>query len=126
MSSELAHRLSAYVIAFGVLFTAIAVFAAGMSVAWSVGVGGAVATANWYLLKWIVTRVVDGGTTGKGGFLALLFTKMGALMGGVYALLALGVVSPLPFALGMSALVAGLLTGSFLFIIGQGSMESEH
>lgn len=126
MSSDIAHRLSAYVIALGVLFTLVAVFIADAHSAWSTGVGAAVAVANWYLLKWIVTRVIDGGTTSKGGFIALLFLKMGGLMGGVYALLATHTVSPLPFTLGMSALVGGLLIGSLLYVIGASPVESEH
>ena len=126
MPTEAAHRLSAYVITLGVIFTAVGAYVGGMQTAWSTGIGAALAVANWYLLKWIVTRVVEGTTSRKGSFLALLFVKLGAFMLAVYALIALHIVTPLPFTLGLSALVVGLLLGSFVYIIGSSSMESEH
>ena len=126
MPTEAAHRLSAYVITLAVIFTAIGAYVGGLQTAWSTGVGGAMAIANWYLLKWIVTREVEGTVTNRGGFLFLLFMKLGAFMFAVYALIAMHVVMPLPFTLGLSALVGGLLMGSFLYVIGSPSMESEH
>ena len=74
-----------------------------------------VGLANWYLLRFIVGRMLSGGgQKSQLGAAALLFFKMGLLMGGLFLLLRSGFVQLIPFTVGVSTLVVGVLVGGLI------------
>lgn len=133
MPSETAHRLSIYVAALGAVLTLGVAATWGPAPAVSTAIGAVMGLINWYLLKWIVARLVAGEVREQARFMAVVLLKMGAFMLTAYGLLALGLVSPLPFIVGLGALAGGLLLGSFQYILfgksdvaGHGPVGSEH
>src|SRR5690349_6155325 len=98
MTKNPADRLSYFVIAFGVIAVLTVYGAMGLSAARSTGVGVCVGLANWYLLRFIVGRLVSSaGQKSKLGAAALLFFKMGLLMAGIFVLLHSELVQIIPF-----------------------------
>jgi len=115
MNKTSADRLSYYVMALG-LITVLAIYGAmGLDAAKSTLVGVLVGLANWYILRFIVGRMLSGG--GQKSQLAaagLLFFKMGLLMGGLFLLLRTGLVQLIPFTVGVSTLAVGVLAGGLI------------
>jgi hypothetical protein len=111
MTKNPADRLSYFVIAFGVIAVLCVFGLMGMDAARSTGVGVCVGLANWYLLRFIVGRLVSGGQKSQLGAAALLFFKMGLLMAGIFVLLRSQMVQIIPFTVGVSTLVLGVLAG---------------
>jgi hypothetical protein len=112
MNKTAADRLSYYVIALGLIVVLAVYGAMGAHAARSAGVGVCVGLANWYLLRFIVGRLLSGGQKSQLGAAGLLFVKMGLLIGGLFVLLRSGMVELIPFTLGVSTLVVGVLAGS--------------
>lgn len=103
------------------LFTGVAAFAWSLRAAASVAVGGAIATANLYVLARIVASLMPGedgreasvsGGTRAWGVLALF--KMIALFGGVWMLMSHRLVDPMPMLVGFGALPIGIAIGSIV------------
>lgn len=117
--------MSVFVVGLGIVLTGGVFAVAGPSAAKSAAIGAALSVINWYLLRYLVGRVVSAGPRGKAGVLLAVFLKMGALMGLIALLLFLGVVEPIAFTVGLSALAGGLLFGSILHIAGGTAAESE-
>jgi hypothetical protein len=73
-----------------------------------------VGLANWLIQKFIVGRLLSGGQKSQLGAAALLFLKMGLLMGGLFVLLRSGLVQLIPFTVGISTLVVGVIAGGLI------------
>jgi hypothetical protein len=119
MTKAAATRMTVFVAVLGLLTSLTALGLAGSHAGLSTAVGAALALANFLLLRTIVVRIVDGAMDRKGPVIGLLFLKMGALMALVYLVLAREWVEPVPFTVGLSSLVVGLLASS-LFGLGEG------
>ena len=113
-SKSAAVRMTVWVAGFGAA-TSLAVLAfAGARAGMSAAVGAALALANFVLLRIIVQKIVLGDMQHRGPVVALLFFKMGALMALVYLVIARHWVEPIPFTVGLSSLVAGLISTMLL------------
>jgi hypothetical protein len=126
MSRAAAERLTNFILGLGVAVAVAVYFARGQFAGVSAAVGVAIAVADWYLLRLIVARVVEGNIKRQAAFAFVLFIKLGALMALVFWLLHRQLVDPMAFTLGMSSLVGGVLIGSFLHILTASAVESEH
>lgn len=111
MNKAAADRLSYYVIALGAIVVLAVLATLGGHAARSAGVGVCVGLVNWYLLRFIVGRMLSGNQKSQLGASALLFLKMGLLIAGLFVLLRSGLVELIPFTLGVSTLVVGVLAG---------------
>lgn len=119
MDRRTAQSMTLFVVGLGVALTAGAFVLASPMAARSVAVGATIAVVNWFLLRWMVGRAVDSsGGRGSVGVMLLPIVKMGLLMGLSAVLMLNGIVAPIAFGIGLSALVGGLLFGSFLYIAG--------
>jgi len=125
MDRRTAERMSVFVVGLGILLTGVVFAMAGASAGRSAAIGAGLAVVNWYLLRYLVGRVMSAGSGGKAGVVLLVFLKMGALMGLIALLLFMGVVEPIAFTVGLSALAGGLLFGSILHIAGGTAAGSE-
>ena len=115
MNKTAADRMSYYVMALG-LITVLAIYGAmGFSAAKSCAAGVLVGLANWYALRFIVGRLLSGrGPKSQLAASGLLFLKMGLLMAGLFLLLRSGLVQLIPFTVGVSTLVVGVLVGGLI------------
>lgn len=114
MNKASATRMIVFVAVLGLSASVAALWLVGRQAALSVGVGAALALANFLLLRTIVVRIVDGAMHRKGPVIGLLFLKMGGLMGLVYLVIARHWVEPVAFTVGLSSLVVGLIASSFV------------
>src|SRR5688572_23993853 len=117
MSRSALDRMTAFILGLGAVASLGALLLVGPMRALSVATGVVVAIANWYLLRFIVGRVVSGTVRNQGAFSFVLFVKMGGLMALVFILLRSGLFSPIAFTVGMSCLVVGALLGSFVHVL---------
>ncbi|HKP61438.1 MAG TPA: ATP synthase subunit I [Polyangiales bacterium] len=107
-------RMTVWVAGFGAATSLAALALAGVHAGLSVATGAALALGNFMLLRVIVQKIVVGDMHQKGPVVGLLFLKMGALMGLVYLVIARHWVEPVPFMVGLSTLVAGLIANMLL------------
>ena len=115
MTKTAADRMSYYVMALGLVTVLVVYGAMGLHAAKSCGVGVLVGLVNWYLLRFIVGRMLSAaGPRSQLGAAALLFFKMGLLMAGLFLLLRTGLVELIPFTAGVSTLVVGVLVGGLI------------
>jgi hypothetical protein len=127
MSKSALDRMTWFILGLGVAASLGALALSGSTTALSVAVGVSVAIANWYLLRFIVARVVSGNVRRQGAFSFVLFLKMGGLMALVFLLLRSGLFSPIAFTVGMSCLVVGALLGAFVHVLTAApEAESKH
>jgi len=117
MNAKLASRLTWFIVGLGLAATVYAYALHGSLTARSVAVGAGVAAGNWFLLRFILARVVAGSMRSKAMFSGLVMVKMAALMGLVFVLLNTHWVQPLPFTIGVSSLIVGPLLGSFVHVV---------
>lgn len=76
--------------------------------------GGVLAVANWFALRWIVSRIARGEATQRLMVGFLLIAKLGLLMALVFMLVARFKLDPLGVLLGLGTLfVAPVLSGLF-------------
>jgi hypothetical protein len=125
MSRSASARLTWFIAGFGVLAIAFMQVSYGTHAGVSAAVGAAVALGNWFMLRLIVDRVVGGTVRKQVGLSFLLIVKMGALVALSFLLLRSGWVQVLPFTAGVSSLMAGALTGSFVHVLTAKPVESE-
>ena len=106
-------RMELSIAAFGLVTTlaSVAFVDLALSVGWACG--WLVGQVNVAFLRRMMFRVIKGGVGGKVGIAALVF-KMLALLGVVWALLTWLPASPLGFAGGFTATIAGLVFGSVI------------
>jgi hypothetical protein len=117
MNAKVVERLTWFILGLGVAVTAAAYALHGRMAGQSAAAGAGVALGNWFLLRFILARVISGSMRSKAAFSGLLVVKMGALMGIVFVLLHNRWVDALPFTLGVSSLVVGSLLGSFAHVL---------
>jgi hypothetical protein len=125
MSRSASARLTWFIAGFGVLAIVAMQVGYGLDAGISAAVGAAVALGNWFMLRLIVDRVIGGSVRKQVGLTFLLIVKMGALIALCFLLLRTGLVQVLPFAAGVSSLMAGALTGSFVHVLTAKPVESE-
>ena len=89
-------------------FAGFAVF--GLSAAFGVAIGGAIATANLWLFARIGRAFLS--EKGRGPWIAIAFVKLVFLFGGVFLLIKSGTVSGISLAVGYGALPLGITLGS--------------
>ncbi len=112
-------RIPLYVGAFAALLVVIG-FAVGTSVGIGAIAGAVVALANAYALRWLVSRITSPDAAGdlpsrRSGFSLALMAKTGAILAIAAVLLFYFRLDPVGFALGIGALVLGLVVGSAHF-----------
>ncbi len=93
---------------------------------YSAGAGAALALGDFWVLKRITARVMDGSVASRGTFAFLSLVKLSVLLLTIGALLRFELVAPVPFLKPLSSLMAGALLGGFLTILaGPPAVESE-
>jgi hypothetical protein len=117
MTKAAALRLTWFILGLGLVVIAVAYVLFGRVPAQSATVGVAVALANWYSLRFIVARVLVGSMRRKAAFSLVLSVKMAALMALCVLLIRTGLVQPIAFTAGISALPLGALLGSFAHVL---------
>lgn len=114
MNKIAADRMTYYVVALGLIAVGAVYALMGIEAAKSTAVGVAVGLVNWFIQKFIVGRMLSGGQKSQLGAAGLLFLKMGLLMGGLFVLLRSGFVQLIPFTVGISTLVVGVIAGGLV------------
>jgi hypothetical protein len=114
MNKIVADRMTYFVMALGVIAVGTVYALLGFEAATSTAIGVAVGVVNWLIQKLIVGRMLSGGQKSQLGAAALLFLKMGLLMGGLFVLLRSGFVQLIPFTVGISTLVVGVIAGGLI------------
>src|SRR5690349_6917751 len=114
MNRIAADRMTYVVIALGVVAVGAVYGLMGADAALSTAIGVGVGLINWFIQKFIVGRMLSGGQKSQLGAAALLFLKMGLLMGGLFVLLRSGLVQLIPFTVGISTLVVGVIAGGLI------------
>ena len=125
MNAKVASRLTWFIVGLGLAATGYAYALHGAAAGRSVAAGAGVAVGNWFLLRFILVRVVSGSMRSKAMFSGLVMVKMAALMGLVFVLLNTHWVQPLPFTIGVSSLIVGSLLGSFVHVMTTPTAESK-
>lgn len=126
MSKAAVSRMTWFIVGLGVPAAIAAYVLAGREAGLSAAVGVAVAIANFQLLRFIVWRVVSGTVKNQALFSFVLMAKLGGLVGLIFILLHSGLVQPIAFTIGVSALVVGSLLGSFVHVLTAPAAEGEH
>lgn len=106
-------RMTGWIGAAGAVLSGFAFLFGGASVGTGAVVGAALAAGNWWVLSWILRRGL-ASRRGAGALLFLLLLKMAVLGGVCYFLVAVAGLNVLGFAVGLTALVFGLVVGSAL------------
>jgi hypothetical protein len=117
MSTTLVERLTWFILGIGLVATLCAYALYGRAAGQSTAAGVALAVGNWYLMRFILGRIMTGSMRSKTLFASLLIVKMGVLMAAVFACLHTGLFQAVPFTVGVSCLVVGTLFGSFVQIL---------
>jgi hypothetical protein len=125
MTRAATERLTGYILALAVFAAVLLYLVSGERAGLSAAIGGGIAVANWLMLRFIVGRVVDGNVKRQLAFSFVTCVKLGGLLAVCYWLLRSAIVEPIPFILGLSALVSGPLLGSFVHILTASAVESE-
>jgi hypothetical protein len=96
----------------GLGFTVAAAFFFGIRVAWSVGIGAALAALNLWALARVISTQGDEAPSRRRGVLAVV--KMLGLVAVVWLLMRHGVASPIPMVVGLGSLPIGIVIGSLV------------
>ena len=113
MTKTAGERLILFVAAFGVGISSLSLALWGVFSGLSTAAGSALALLNLVVLRTIVLRLIEGDIHTKLPLVAFILVKMGVLMGLVFLFISRHWVEPIPFTLGLSSLVVGLIAGSF-------------
>lgn len=109
---DLVPRMARYAAPLGLGATALFGYLGGGRAALSAFLGALFFALNFWALAHLVTKILVS-SSGRGGAVALLMLKLGALFGVMGLLLHRGWVSPLPFTAGLSTVVLSMvLAGS--------------
>jgi hypothetical protein len=114
MNKIAADRMTYFVVALGLIAMGTVYVWMGSEAAISTAIGVAVALLNWFIQKFIVGRMLSGRQKSQLGAAGLLFLKMGLLMAGLFVLLRSGFVQLIPFTVGFSTLVVGVIAGGLI------------
>ena len=110
MIDQLKTNTPRYVAVSAALLTAIGFGIGGTEVGIGAAVGGLVAVVDAWAIIWLVTQIISGSSAvGRGIAVALLASKLMILLAVCWVLLARLAVHPAGFALGLGALVVGML-----------------
>lgn len=115
--------MSIFIVGLGIALTVGTYAFVGTEAGRSTAIGAVLALVNWFLLRFLVNRIMGGSPKAKAGLTFLVLAKMGGLMGLIAFMIAAGWVQPIAFVVGMSSLAGGLLFGSFLYIARQPGSE---
>ncbi|MBK7582424.1 MAG: ATP synthase subunit I [Myxococcales bacterium] len=96
----------------GAAFTVGAGFVGGFTLTRSVALGAVIATANLWVIGWVVGGMF-GDKRGRVPWPLIAVLKMGVLFGGLYLLLKTGWVELLPVMIGYGALPIGVVIRQF-------------
>jgi len=107
------RRITAYVVGGAALSTGLAFLVGGPTVGLGAAVGGVYAIVNWVLMRWLGRRLLVASDRGRLFLGLILGAKVLVAMAVVWAILSTGIVDPIGFVMGLSALVAGVLGGTF-------------
>ena len=107
------RRITAYVVGASVALTLASLLFSGATTAIGAAVGGALAVANWFAMRFVGKRLLVANDKGRMVWGGLLGLKMLVLMIVAWAVLATGVVDPIGFSVGLGSLVLGILAGAF-------------
>ncbi|CAN5665250.1 hypothetical protein BH09MYX1_BH09MYX1_16840 [soil metagenome] len=103
------------VIVLGVLFALVGATKWGFPTGLSAAVGSIAAATNLYVLAKIIRALTEpGASKSVAGWSIAFAIKLFALFGGLWLLLAWGVVSVLPLAVGYTTLPIGIAIGSLV------------
>ena len=105
-------RTTTYVAAFGVLLSALA-FVASVHAGVGALVGAVIALLDWVALRFLGQRMLASQGGGRTMLSLALIAKMGLVLGVCAAVLMTRRIDPIGFLVGISALAAGVLVGSF-------------
>ena len=106
-------RMTAFVAVASLVLTALGWAFGGASIGFGALVGGVLAVANLYALRWLAERLLRADDRGKVLWSSVLAIKLAGVLGLAWAILATGMVNPIGFGLGLSGLVLGSLAGGF-------------
>jgi len=104
-------RIPLYVGAFGAILVAVC-FMVSASVGIGALAGAGVALVNAFAMRWLVSAAIKSDPAKRASVSLLLMTKTGLILGLSAIALCFGRVDPIGFALGIGALVLGLVVGA--------------
>jgi hypothetical protein len=125
MTRTASSQLTYYVLGLAAIVIAALFVWQGATAAKGAAAGAAVGIANWYALRFLIGRMLVGTVRSQALFSGLLFLKLGALLGLVFLLLYTGLFQPIPFTIGLSTLVVGVLAGAFIHMTAAPAAQSE-
>lgn len=88
-------------------------------------VGSGVGLANLAAMAWLMGRLVAGGDRGRSVYGGLLALKLGAVLAVIAVLIWALKLNIVGFVVGFSAVMAGLIGGSFVASLGRASGTQE-
>lgn len=104
-------RIPLYVSAFAAILVAVG-FAVSVETGIGALAGAGVAIANAFALRWLVGAMLKADPARRAGMSLTLMAKTAVVLGISAALLFFGHLDPIGFAIGIGALVLGLVLGS--------------
>lgn len=107
-------RIPLYVSAFAAILVAVG-FAVGFETGLGALGGAAVALANAFALRWLVSAMLTGDPARRAGMSLTLMLKTGVILAISAGLLFGARLDPVGFAIGIGALVLGLVVGAAHF-----------
>lgn len=109
MSRRVLTRIDLYVAAWGVVITLASLVLFDLQTMLSVLAGAALSSANWLAFRWFGIRMAATGNKSRFGI--FLAVKGVAILAVVALILTTNdVIAPLPFTVGLSSLVLGVMT----------------
>ena len=118
METRNLKKIDYFVAGYGVLICCAAFCFFSVEIFTSALVGAVVALANWMGFRWAGIRMAATGE--KSRFALFLGVKTIFILGMVGLVLASSLVEPLPFMIGLSSLVLGVLTKGALQALAEG------
>lgn len=104
-----------YVTMSALALTALAFVLGGVTVGVGAVVGGTVAVLDAFAMVWLAERMLEGAAAMRGFAAVLLGVKLVAVLAICWALMARWGVDPIGFAVGLSAIVVGVLYAGIVY-----------
>ncbi|MEM9192071.1 MAG: ATP synthase subunit I [Myxococcota bacterium] len=104
-------KIAMYIAACGAIISGAVFLVFGAEAGVGAMVGAAVATLNALAMRWMIRKVLGGSSAARTTVMILLGFKMAILGAICYALIAIVKIDAIGFAIGLSALVFGILLG---------------
>ncbi len=109
MSRRILTKIDLYVVVWGALITLGSIAFWDLQISISVLVGAALSAANWIGFRWLGVRMAATGNKSRFGVF-LAFKTVAILTVVALILMTNNFISPIPFLIGMSSLVLGILS----------------